>query len=198
MKAFQIITSALLVAAIGAGAVAVSPAPQDPPAIEGMPEFAAPQKEHEWLQKWVGEWTVESEMVAPGMPPMKASGTDSVRSIGGRWIVAELKSEVPGMGTMNAILTLGFNAATGKYQGTWIDSHTDQLWVYDGTMNSAGTTLTLEAEGPNMMDPTSTKPTKYRDVIEVKSADHRVLTSSAQDENGEWVHFMTAHYRRIK
>ena len=40
------------------------------------------------------------------------------------------------------------------------------------------------------------KLAKYRDVIEPKSDDHRVLTSHVQGEDGSWQSFMTAHYRR--
>ncbi len=55
-----------------------------------------PQKEHEWLQRFVGEWTFEGEAtMEPGKPPAKFSGTESVRSLGGFWILAEGQGEVP-------------------------------------------------------------------------------------------------------
>lgn len=58
------------------------------------------QKEHEWLQKLVGDWTYESEMpMEPGAAPTKFTGTETVRSIGGIWILAEGKGEMPGGGT---------------------------------------------------------------------------------------------------
>ena len=35
-----------------------------------------PQKEHEWLQKLVGEWTCEHEcFMEPGKPPEKFEGS---------------------------------------------------------------------------------------------------------------------------
>jgi hypothetical protein len=61
--------------------------------------------------------------------------------------------------------------------------------------------LTLESEGPQwdadgkMIEG---KTAKYRDVIEWKSDDHRVLSSHSQGPDGQWQHFMTAHYRRMK
>lgn len=181
------------------------PAPQDSkpqktdkPDKPEMPEMPPPPGDHhKWLEQLVGTWTVESEMVAgEGEQPTKYTGTDTVRSLGGRWIVGELRSEIPDMGPMNAILTLGYNPKTGKYQGTWVDSITDQLWVYVGTLDPTRKILTLEAEGPNMIDP-SKGNTKYRDTIEIKSPDHRTLTSSALVD-GKWVQFMTAHYRKAK
>jgi hypothetical protein len=39
---------------------------------------------------------------------------------------------------------------------------------------------------------------QYRDVIELKSDDHRVLTSHIRGDDGTWQAFMTAHYRRRK
>jgi len=39
---------------------------------------------------------------------------------------------------------------------------------------------------------------RYKDVIEFKSDDHRVLTSHMLGEDEEWHGFMTAHYRRKK
>ena len=57
--------------------------------------MAPPQKKHEWLQQLVGEWTVEGEMLMEaGQPPEKYQGTESVRSLGGYWTVAEGRGEI--------------------------------------------------------------------------------------------------------
>ena len=56
-------------------------------------------KEHEWLAKLVGDWTFETEAVmGPGQPPVKGTGTERVRSLGGLWIVGEGSGEMPGDG----------------------------------------------------------------------------------------------------
>jgi hypothetical protein len=73
---------------------------------------------------------------------------------------------------------------------------TDHLWVYEGTLDPTGKIMTLEAEGPNMMDPAG-GTALYRDVIEFRSADHRTLSSYARVD-GKWVQFMTATYRRTR
>ena len=39
---------------------------------------------------------------------------------------------------------------------------------------------------------------QVQDVIEIKAADHRILTSHRLGEDGNWQQFMTAHYRRTK
>ncbi len=187
-----------LTAAIGAGIASLPAAPQDP-APEVQPEqpmFPEPTEHHKWLDQLVGTWSFESEMGGEGMPAVKATGTDTVRSIGGRWVIGELHSEIPGMGKMHAVLTLGYNTETGKYQGTWVDSMTDVLWVYEGTLDPTQKILTLEAEGPNMVDPAAGK-TRFRDAIEFKSDDLRTLTSSALVD-GQWVQFGTSTYHRTK
>lgn len=162
---------------------------------------AEAQKEHHWLQKLVGKW--EFGVDAPDSPsekPEGCSGTEIVRSIGGLWVVGEGAMTMPDGTPANTIITLGYDAQMKRFVGTWIGSMMTYLWVYDGELNDAGTVLTLNAEGPRM-DPQG-KPdgrmASYRDVIEMKSDDHRILTSHMLGDDGKWVQFMTAHYRRKK
>jgi hypothetical protein len=159
--------------------------------------MAKPQKEHEWLQKLVGDWTMEAEAsMGPDKPAEKTRGTESVRSLGGLWYLAEGQGEMPGGGPATMLMTLGYDPQKQRYGGTWIGSMMTHLWVYDGELDAAGKMLTLNADGPSMA--AEGKMTKYRDVIEFKSDDHRVLTSHLLGDDGQWHQFMTAHYRRRK
>ncbi|MDQ3564861.1 MAG: DUF1579 domain-containing protein [Pseudomonadota bacterium] len=156
-----------------------------------------PQKEHQWLQKLVGEWTFESDCgMGPGKPPEKFKGTESVRSLGGLWILAEGQGEMPGGGAMTTMLTLGYDPQTKRYVGTFVASMMTHLWVYDGALDAAERVLTLDTEGPDMA--AEGKMAKYKDVIEWKSDDHRVLTSHMLGDDGKWHGFMTANYRKVK
>ena len=160
-------------------------------------KMAEPQEEHKWLHKLVGEWDMEAESaMAPGEPPMKTTGTESVRSLGGLWIVAEGEGEMPGGGIGTSVMTLGYDPQKERYVGTWVGSMMTHLWVYDGSLDAGKKVLTLNSEGPGMSGDGALA--KYRDVIELKSDDHRVLTSHVQGEDGSWQSFMTAHYRRRK
>jgi hypothetical protein len=155
------------------------------------------QKEHQWLQKLVGEWTYESEVaMGPERPPEKGTGTESVRSLGGLWILAEGQGDMPGCGAATTMMTLGYDPQTKRYMGTWIGSMMTHLWVYDGELDATEKLLTLDSEGPAMSD--EGKMAKYRDAIEFKGDDHRVLTSHVLSDDGKWHEFMTAHYRRQK
>src|SRR5688572_16447612 len=113
---------------------------------------AEPQKEHQWLQKLVGEWTSESEMeMEPGKSPERCKGTESVRSLGGLWIVGEGSGEMPGGGLATMILTLGYDPQKGRYVGTWVGSMMTHLWIYEGSLDAAGKVLTLDTEGPSFV-----------------------------------------------
>jgi Protein of unknown function (DUF1579) len=154
-----------------------------------------PQKEHQWLQKLVGEWTYEGEAtMEPGKAPERFKGTDSVRSLGGLWVLGEGRGEMPGGGMETMLLTLGYDTQKGRYVGTWVGSMMTNLWVYEGSLDSAGKVLTLDTEGPSFAG--DGKLAKYQDVITLESDDHRVLTSRALGDDGKWQQFMTSHYRR--
>lgn len=156
-----------------------------------------PQKEHQWLQKLVGEWTYESDCrMGPDQPPMKSGGTESVRSIGGLWTLGEGRCEMPGGEAGTTIMTLGYDPARKRFVGTFVASMMTHLWIYDGELNAAGTVLTLDAEGPSFTG--DGKMTKYQDIMEFKTDDHRILSSQWLGDDGRWVGFMTAHYRRVK
>jgi len=156
-----------------------------------------PQQEHQWLQQLVGEWTYEAEAtMVPGQPPSKFEGSESVRSLGGLWVLAEGQGEMPGCGAVTTMLTLGYDPQKKRYLGTWIGSMMSHLWVYDGALDAAEKVLTLDAEGPDMAG--TGKMAKYQDVVEFESDDHRVLTSHALGDDGKWHRFMTAHYRRTR
>ncbi|WP_416676616.1 DUF1579 domain-containing protein [Egbenema bharatensis] len=156
---------------------------------------AQPQKAHHWLQKLVGEWIYETEaLMGPDQPPVKSTGTETVRSLGGLWILAEGQGEMPCTGTATTLMTLGYDPQKQRYVGTWIGSMMTHLWIYDGELDASETVLTLHNEGPAMSG--EDKMAKYKDVIEFKSDDHRVMTSYMLRDDGQWQHFMTAHYRR--
>lgn len=159
-----------------------------------MPEFPAPTAEHAWLTQLAGEWESTTEhFMAPDQPSTTAKGTETVRSIGGFWIVAENKSSAMGM-DYTGILTIGYDPEEEQFVGTWIDSMTSLLWHYKGSLDSARRVLTLYTEGPGMTG----EICQFRESIELKSADHKVFTSQMLQEDGEWFTMMRAEYRRVR
>lgn len=164
-------------------------------AAQETPQFPTPQKEHQWLQQLAGEWQYEGECtMAPGQPPIKTTGTETSRALGGFWVTTENKADIMGM-TVTGVMTLGYDPKKQKYVGTWVDSMTDYMWRYEGTLDESGKVLTLSTEGPAMDQPG--KMAKYREVIELKDSDNKVFTSSVE-RDGQWVPFMKMTSKRKK
>lgn len=154
-----------------------------------------PEREHHWLRKLVGEWKYEHECsMGPDQPLVKATGTESVRSMGGLWVLCEGRGQMPDGSAATTLMTLGYDPAKKRFVGTFIGSMMTYLWIYDGALDAAGKVLTLDAEGPSFT--AADKMVKYQDIIEFMNDDHRTLSSQSLGDDGTWNRFMTAHYRR--
>ena len=150
---------------------------------------------HRWLQRLVGDWSYEVEgSHAPDAPPQRFVGTESIRSLDGLWIVAEARGDAPGGGIGTSITALGFDPLKGRFVGSFVSSVMPQLWVYEGVLDAAGDRLVLECEGPGFTDDGSIW--KYRDTIELRGDDVRILRSECLDPNEGWRDFLVTTYRR--
>jgi hypothetical protein len=157
-------------------------------------DIAKPQPEHIWLEKLLGNWTYEGEvMMGPDVPPVKSSGTETVRTMGGLWFVCQGSTTMPGGEPAEMMITIGYDPESKRYTGTWIGSMMTRLWVYDGFVD--GNTLNLDAKGPSMSGDGTI--TTYRDSIEFVDDDQRILRSQVLGSDGVWTPFMSAHYRRV-
>lgn len=164
-------------------------------AQDQIPEFPSPVKQHQLLKRFEGSWSVEQEAtMGPGQAPTKGKGTIKSRMLGEFWVVNEMSSEMMGV-SVTGLQTIGFDSSKQKYVGTWVDSMTDYIWKYEGSLDDSGNVLTLEAEGPLM---TGEGTTSYRDIYEFKSADELVLTSKVKGEDGKWMIFMTGTAKRAQ
>ena len=159
---------------------------------------AQPQKEHEWLQQLVGEWSyVTDASMGPGQPSQKFIGKETVRSLGGLWVIGEGEAEMPGGGSGKMIITIGYDPDKKHYVGSWVGSMMTFQWVYEGYVDADGRTLRLNTTGPNFAE--GGKGTaKYQEVITILGPDKRTFTSRMQLPDGTWQEFMTATYTRKK
>ena len=155
-----------------------------------------PAKEHQWLEKFAGQWTSTAKTVAAGDRPVtEAKGSMKSRMLGGFWVVNEIQAEMSGM-KFQAVQTLGYDTKQQKYVGTWVDSMMNHLWQYQGHVDESGQTLILEAEGPGFTSD-GNQSAKYRDVYEFKSP-NRIVTKSEIFQDGKWVTFMAGEINRVK
>lgn len=158
-------------------------------------DMPAAQKEHQWLQQIVGDWTYESSSEMAG-EAHQMSGTDSVRSLGDMWIVAHGTMPVgEGVPDGTSQMTLGFDIKRGKFVGSWVGSMTDYQWIYEGELDPTGRILTLSAEGPRWDDIPGT--TTYHDIVELVDANTRLLRAEVLQDDGTWKEFMRTTYTRI-
>ena len=176
-------------AVLAALASCASPGSTEDAAQSAMPA-PGPHEQHRWLARFVGEWDWTGRAELGGGQTYENSGTDSFRAIGEYWVVGEGAAE----DNLRSVLTLGFDPASRRFVGTWIDSTSSHLWRYDGEIDPTGNTVTLTAEGPSPTSPGVRA--KFREVIEFKSADHRVNKGSVLGADGRWAEFLTIEARR--
>jgi hypothetical protein len=154
------------------------------------------QRQHEWLQKLVGEWTFEGEVtMEPGKGPEKFTGVETVRPLGDYWILIDCQSQMPG-GQETMAIALGYDPQTRRFVGGYIASMMPHFWVYEGSLDAAEKVLTLNTEGPNML--AEGKIVRFKDVMEIRNDNERVLTSQVLGDDGKWQKVVTIHYRRTE
>lgn len=155
-----------------------------------------PQKEHEWLRRMEGRWTFNVTCVmGPDQPESSFEGREVVRSFGGLWIIGEGEGSMPGGGTSQSVITLGFDPKKGRFVGTFISSMMDHMWHYVGSLDADQKTLTLDTEGPSF---DQQGMAKYQDIFTMVDDDHRTLHSQVLGADGKWTRFMSGHYHRQK
>src|SRR5437763_15887611 len=130
---------------------------------EAMEMGTKPIKEHEWLQKLVGEWKTEAEMwMGPDQPSVKTNGTESVASFGGLFAYSEGKGTMPGGNEMGYKVALGYDVSFKEYRGVKVMSVSSHIWDFKGKLSADGRVMTLECVGHNMYRDGETA--NYRDV----------------------------------
>lgn len=164
-------------------------------AAEGPCMKADPQAEHDWLHRFVGDWTFEAEcLMQPGEEPIKSTGQTSVRSLGGLWILCDGTGDAPDGTPVNSLITLGYDPQKTRFVGSFIASCMTHMWIYDGALDASGKVLTLDTEGPSFAGDGSLVP--YQDIFEIADDNYWILKSRTPDADGKWMQFMTGHYWR--
>lgn len=160
--------------------------------------FAQPVVQHQWLDRLVGNWTSEMTCpMGPDQPPMIHKGKETVRSLGGLWVICEGEAEMPEGGISRSIMTLGYDPQQSCFVGTFIASVMTHLWTYQGMLSEGDSKLVLDTIGPDFSSE-SGEMVQYKDTIILVDEDHRILTSSCLTKEGVWQQFMEGHYYRVK
>lgn len=158
--------------------------------------YATPTKEHEWLRRLVGEWTYEyQDPTDCDGEPIRSTGSESVRLLGGAWLILESLGTTHTGAESRTMMTLGFDPGRGRYVGTFVTSQMTYLWVYDGVLSDDGTRLELTCEGPSFHEEGTM--TTYVDTVEFVSPDERLFLSRVRKPDGAWEEIMRLVYHRV-
>lgn len=165
------------------------------PAIAFGQDFPQPQvtDAHKVLRKDVGVWKAEMKIyTAPGADPIKSSGTERNRLIGGLWLISNFTGDFEGQ-KFNGHGQFGYDIDKKKYIGTWVDSMSNHMSMMEGTYDEKTQTLTMTGE---MAEPDGTK-VKTKNVTKYEGKDKRIMKMYMQTPDGQWVESMEIVYTRI-
>jgi uncharacterized protein YndB with AHSA1/START domain len=165
-----------------------------PPA--NAPLSLAPAPEHGWLMRLLGNWTYETEASGPpGQPPARAMGTERVRPLGPYWVIGEGEGECPsGAGHVRMVTSMGFDPAARRFRGSWVGSMMPHMFLYDGALDEAARRLVLDTTGPSFV---GEGMARYRETVEMRDDDERVVSSEVELPDGAWQRIMRAEFRRV-
>jgi uncharacterized protein YndB with AHSA1/START domain len=160
-----------------------------------MPGMTPPTELHGWLHRMLGEWRFETECAGPqGGPPMKNRGIERVRSLGGYWVVGESEGECPmGGGLARMVITMGYDVVAKRFRGSWVGSMMGHMFVYDGMLDLATSTLSLDTDGPSF---TGQGTARYRDIVQLVSDSERLVTGHLVASDGSLTELMRSTFRR--
>jgi Protein of unknown function (DUF1579) len=169
--------------------IAVAPAgsPADPAATRDdaaacVAEPATAQ--HAVLARDAGTWdaTVACFRAGPDTTPELFQGveTNTVMA-GGLWVLSDFRGEFAGQPFQGRGQT-GYDAKTGKYVGTWVDSMTSRLTLLEGTFDERAQVLSMLCDG---VDPATGAAIKMKHVTAYKADGSRIHTMSILPEGAD-------------
>ncbi len=163
------------------------------PALAQEPAMPVASEGHAHLKRDVGTWDAEMSMDGGAT---SSKGTEVNAMVGDFWVVSNFNMpDFMGM-PFTGHSTTGYDEASGKYVGFWIDSMSPAVMHVEGTWDEATQTMTNfgKGKGPDGSD------TNHKMTIQYKDADTRVFTMfmPSPEKEGEWMQMMQIKYTRKK
>ncbi len=159
-------------------------------------EMARPAPQHALLEPFVGTFRARVRLWTGPGEPMETTGTMvNALDLGGRYLRHEYQGDAvegpfpafAGRGYM------GFNKATGRFEGFWIDNASTMMQVETGEVDADGTTFTMRSE---LTLPGSGGRIVKRSVIRVLGRDRHTMTSWFAGPDGNETKSMEIEYER--
>lgn len=151
---------------------------------------------HKLLEPFVGNFTAEVKMwMGPGDPMISTGVMVNKLDLGGRFL-HEVFTGDPNDGPFPSFEGRGYwgyNTATNKFEGFWIDNACTFMQTETGDVDAAGKVWTMVGQ---MTDPQSGKPLEKRSVITLESNDRHTMEMYFKPADGRESKAMEIHYTR--
>jgi len=154
-----------------------------------------PTAEHRALASEAGVWDADSKFwMAPGANPLESKAVETNTMMGPFWLVSEYKSDLGGM-AFQGRGQMGYDPASKKYIGTWVDTMSPYLSVMEGSKE--GNVLTMMSKG---RDPQTGEENISKMVSTYVDDDHKTfeMFGPVDGKEGEWWKMMEITYTRKK
>ncbi len=158
-------------------------------------EMSATTEQHKRFEPFAGTFKAEVKMwMGPGDPMVSTGVMTNTLVLGGRFLEQVFKGD-PGGGPFPDIEGRGFwgyNKATNKYEGFWIDTASTEMQTQVGEVDSTGRVWTRVGD---MTDPKG-NTLKKRSVITLEDNDHHKMEMFFSAPDGKEFKAMEIRYER--
>ena len=194
MKHLLFLLTAFLLATSFSSITAQDEGNMNDEAMKAWQEYMTPGPMHELLAKGVGEWKTEiKSWMDPNMPPSVTEGKSVCESIlGGRYFQTVETSKFMDMPFEGHGL-FGYDNATKKFFGTWIDNFGTGVMNTEGTYDEATKTFNYTGSG---VGPTGEY--KVREISKYIDDDHSHFEMYMTEGEKPEMKTMEIEYTRIK
>ncbi|HEX8270060.1 MAG TPA: DUF1579 domain-containing protein [Flavobacterium sp.] len=173
-------------------------APMDSAAMmKAWENYATPGDMHKMFASEVGTWDEESIMwMGPDdQNPTKSKMTAvNTMILGGRYQHSKHSGTIMGM-PFEGISTMGYDNASKKIVGTWVDNMGTGIMYLTGDYNPSSKTIELKG---NATDPTTGKQKPYRELYTIVDSDTRKMVMYDVTPDGKEYKSMEMNLKRRK
>ncbi len=168
-------------------------------AMAAMMAIGSPNKNHQLLEKFAGEWTYTLRYwMGTGTEPQNMSGTSSNTLIfDGRYLEQTVTGDaVEGHPAFEGRGFTGYNNLRKEYESVWLDNMSTTLMSGSGLYNAE--TKTLNEKGEFSCSMTQETHRSYRAAWQIQDEDHHTYKSYMRDSEGKEYLAMEIKYTRAQ
>ena len=172
-----------------------APAPNmDPAAMDAFIAAVSPGESHQYLERYVGEWSYEQSMWSnPTQPAIKTSGVSTKSMImGDRYLQEEMHGEMMGQ-PFHGLAVTGYDNLERVLRSTWIDNFSTGIVVSEGKLVGDAGGHILRSE---YMNPMNGESEKIRMVTRYIDEDNHIFEYYVTTPSGQEFRQMVIEYTR--